>query len=362
MSRNTPAGIAAAINTESFRLPMLVHIALASGSVITLTDWDVPLVVDLLGDGALTYSPNKMVGLSAFSEQLNAPIDDSELVIIIDDSSPNSPADSIFIADDIRRGHYDNAVVTRGYVVPTSLNAPWVYCKYDSGQAKIDGLKISLELMGPEKRLEQPVSVVLTSNCRLTYGSIGCGMQTTAPVWLATHAYALHTIVKRATGSGIYWFVVTDAGTSGGTQPTWPTTNGGTVADGGVIWTAFRARRLVGTVSVAGNRTAFTATGVSVVNDFWGEGDFTWLTGNNAGDGGKVRSDNGTGNLALKRPAFDNIQVGDTFELVTGCRKRLTEDCIGKHDNGNMSRTRTPRYGGFPFLAEENVTATANKG
>jgi hypothetical protein len=187
-------------------------------------------------------------------------------------------------------------------------------------------------------------------------------MQTTAAAWQATHAYSLHRIVKRATGSGVYWFKVTDAGTSGGTEPTWPTSNGGTVTDGGVEWTAFRARRLTGTVSSVTNRRVFAATGVSVVNDFYAQGFLTWLTGDNAGDRQKIRSDNGSGALVLDIGAFDVIQVGDTFEALVGCRKRLTQDCITKHDNEANSRTRTLRFGGFPYLASENVTATARKG
>lgn len=356
MTRTVPASGLAAIQSDAFKLPMLVHIAWADGSVSTLTDWDVPLVVDLLGDGALSYTPSQMAGLSAFSAQINAPIDDSELVIIIDDVTLT------YVADDVRRGAYNNAIVTRGYVVPTDLANPWVYCVYDSGQAKINGLRISMELMGPEKRLEQNVARVLTVNCPHKFGDRDCGIQITAHLWQASHAYALHQVVQRATGTGIYWFKVTDAGTSGGSEPVWPATVGGTVTDGGVEWTAFRARYLTGTVATVTSRRVFTATGITVTNDYFGEGYLLFLDGDNAGDIRRVRSDNGTGSLVLQLGAFDDIQVGDTFRITVGCRKRLQEDCIDKHDNENMSRTRTLRFGGDPFLAPENVTMTAKKG
>lgn len=345
MARTVPASILAALATDSFRLPELVHIKLASGDVIALTNWDVALTVDLLGDGAIAYAPNKIEGLSAFSAQINAPIDDSDLAVIIDGST--------FIADDIRRGMFDGAVVTVGYVLPTDLANPWLHRVYDVGQPSIEGLSITLELMGPEKRLEQPVGRQLTANCPWMFGDLDCKLQIRANAWAATTVYALNTIVKRLTGTGIYWFKATTAGTSAASEPVWPA--GGTVVDGTVTWTAIRARRLVGTVSSSANRRTIVATGITVAGDYFGEGFLTFLTGDNAGDTRRVKTDNGTGTLTLHLSAFDDIAVGDTFEVIVGCRHRLTEDCKTKHDN-------VVNFGGFPYLAEENVSMTAPKG
>lgn len=67
--------------------------------------------------------------------------------------------------------------------------------------------------------------------------------------WTATHAYSLGDSVQPTTahGWGGYVFVVTTAGTSGGSQPAWPEdlqvpsgTSGQTVSDGSVTWTAHR--------------------------------------------------------------------------------------------------------------------------
>ncbi len=50
--------------------------------------------------------------------------------------------------------------------------------------------------------------------------------------WAASHAYALNTLVTGATTRA---FRVTTAGTSGGSEPTWPSS--GSVTDGSVVWT-----------------------------------------------------------------------------------------------------------------------------
>lgn len=55
-------------------------------------------------------------------------------------------------------------------------------------------------------------------------------------VWTASTAYVLDTI-RRPTSDNGFVYVVTTAGTSSGTQPTWPTTAGSTVTDGSVVWT-----------------------------------------------------------------------------------------------------------------------------
>lgn len=53
--------------------------------------------------------------------------------------------------------------------------------------------------------------------------------------WQASHAYGIGAYVKPTTRNG-HVYVAVNAGTSGASQPTWPTTNGGTVTNGGVTW------------------------------------------------------------------------------------------------------------------------------
>lgn len=67
--------------------------------------------------------------------------------------------------------------------------------------------------------------------------------------------------------------------------------------------------------------------------DYYSLGQLTWLTGNNAGRTIEVRNwDLGTRTLSLFLKMPEAIQVGDLFELLPGCRKRL-EDCRDKFAN-----------------------------
>jgi hypothetical protein len=55
--------------------------------------------------------------------------------------------------------------------------------------------------------------------------------------WTANNVYRLYNRIVVTVGSSIYYEVVSTAGTSGATQPTWNTTLNGTTKDGGVTWT-----------------------------------------------------------------------------------------------------------------------------
>ncbi len=59
----------------------------------------------------------------------------------------------------------------------------------------------------------------------------------TLSAWVGSTDYALGNKVIPTVANGYYYEVTTDAGSSSGSQPTWPTTIGNTVVDGGITWT-----------------------------------------------------------------------------------------------------------------------------
>src|SRR5690242_18555615 len=74
----------------------------------------------------------------------------------------------------------------------------------------------------------------------------------TLPVWTAGTAYLLGARVTPVSPDGTVW-LAESPGTSGGTQPTWPTHEPWTVVDGGVTWglaSSFRARCVAGVYDV----------------------------------------------------------------------------------------------------------------
>jgi hypothetical protein len=58
-----------------------------------------------------------------------------------------------------------------------------------------------------------------------------------AVTWAATTAKTLGARVKPTSGANTNRFKCTTAGTTGGSEPTWPAFTGGTVTDGTVVWT-----------------------------------------------------------------------------------------------------------------------------
>jgi uncharacterized phage protein (TIGR02218 family) len=89
-------------------------------------------------------------------------------------------------------------------------------------------------------------------------------------------------------------------------------------------------------------------------DDQSGAGLLRWETGANAGTQIEVNTDDGAGNLTLMGPPPNMPQVGDTFSVIDGCRKRFGPDCRDKHDN-------VIRFRGEPY-APLNGFALGNAG
>jgi uncharacterized phage protein (TIGR02218 family) len=86
-----------------------------------------------------------------------------------------------------------------------------------------------------------------------------------------------------------------------------------------------------GTVTSAASNQVFTASAMAQAADYFAEGILTWTGGVNAGLIVKVKGFS-SGVFTLMLPMLQTITAGDTFSVVAGCQKRLT-DCATKFNN-----------------------------
>jgi hypothetical protein len=319
------------------------------------TNHDQPLVRTLYS-AELTFSPEFIVEETSYNTKLNTAIDDTELRLKIDDDVVNW--------FDIRTRAWHNAEVRVGYCNwKNAAHGTYIQALYLVSNTYVQDGVLVLELRGKERLLEMSIAKRLTANCQHTFGDSRCSYDLTPNAWAANTAYAVSVardhrdkrIVKPTVQNG-FWYEATTGGTSGGTEPTWPTTIGGTVADGTVTWTARYAGRMTGSVTGVIDEKTFSASGISASPaDWFAKGRVLWLTGDNATLRMKCYSDDGAGNIILEEGCYNTIQVGDTFLIDAGCRKRITTDCSTKFDN-------TKNAWAFPHLVQEDATVKAPKG
>jgi uncharacterized phage protein (TIGR02218 family) len=86
-----------------------------------------------------------------------------------------------------------------------------------------------------------------------------------------------------------------------------------------------------GTVTSAASNQIFTASAMAQAADYFAEGILTWTGGVNSGLIVKVKGF-ASGVFTLMLPMLQTITAGDTFSVVAGCQKRLT-DCATKFNN-----------------------------
>jgi len=74
------------------------------------------------------------------------------------------------------------------------------------------------------------------------------------PSWLASHSYALDYSVVPTTPNG-YRYVVTTAGTSASSEPSWGTVLDGTTTDGSIVWTLVAEDSPTSEIKIAGSQS-----------------------------------------------------------------------------------------------------------
>lgn len=88
-----------------------------------------------------------------------------------------------------------------------------------------------------------------------------------------------------------------------------------------------------GTLTSVTSKQVFRDSARAEAADYFAEGILTWTAGLNAGLAQKVKAHAADGTFTLSLPMIFAVQVGDTYSVVAGCRKRLDEDCAAKFAN-----------------------------
>lgn len=199
-------------------------------------------------------------------------VDNTELTIVADDT--------LITVSDILAGRWDNAqfLLFRASWADTSLGIE-VHSAGTFGTVQPRNGAYTVELRGVQYYLQQPVGSVSTKTCRARF---------------ADFPEPASDVVRCRLTAATY--------------------------------------TVTGTLTGVTSQTVFTDTARTEAHDYFAEGVLTWTSGNNDGLSYKVKA-YAADVFTLSVPPIGAVEVGDTYSVIAGCRKRLDEDCEAKFSN-----------------------------
>lgn len=179
---------------------------------------------------------------------------------------------STFTQVDVLGGRWNNAAFTISrYNFRSPSDGVDVLMVGTVGNVNILNGKVSAELRGLQQYLQQPIGNVTSKTCRARLGDSMC-----------TVNLASYTVT--------------------------------------------------GTITSVSSSQVFTDSARAEAADYFAEGVLTWTSGAKNGLKQKVKAF-ASGQFTLSIAMVLAVEVGDTYSVYAGCRKRLTEDCVGKFNN-----------------------------
>lgn len=275
--KTIPAALQAHYDSGYTSLAYAIVIVRADGQIYAFTSHDRDFTLDLtpwgIAAAAQVFDAGQGFDASTFVSTAGFETDNAEITTLDDGT--------LFDRDDILAGTWNGAEFRifryrHDVAAPTIADDVETMMRGWFGELTMNANTITVELRGLAQKLQQAVGIVSTKTCRARLGS------TTGP----------NKCLKDLT-----------------------------------------AFTHTGTVTGVTDKRTFVASAMAQADDYFGEGLVTWLTGDNAGVTQKVRTFTTGGNFVLSLPMVLDIQVGDTFSAVAGCRKRLMEDCKTKFNN-----------------------------
>lgn len=93
--------------------------------------------------------------------------------------------------------------------------------------------------------------------------------------------------------------------------------------------------KVTGTVTSVTSRSVWRDSTRAEAADYFGVGAIRWTSGLNIGlKSQEIKDHAANGTITQFLPWPYDIQIGDAYEMIPGCRKRRTEDCVAKYGDG----------------------------
>lgn len=283
MPKVIPAALQAHYDTGNTCLAVALLIQRADGELFGFTSASRPLVLDitpwdalpwvLTGETAFEFDARQGLDLMTLESTAGFEVDNSEIRTLNDGT--------LFTREDILAGRWRGARF-RIFVYRWDVATPTIASDVETlkvgtlGEGKPGHTTITVELRCLKQLLQQAVGIVTQPTCRARFGSQGPGQCNKDPA------------------SSTFEF----------------------------------------TVTAVTDKRIFTASAATQPADTFGYGVLTWLTGLNHDLSMQVSTFE-AGVFTLVAPMVFNVQVGDTFRVVAGCRGRFEEDCRNKHGNAH---------------------------
>lgn len=280
------------------------------------------------GGGEITYRAAAGADASALEQALGYKSETLDLAWLLDDVEITS--------EDILAGLWDGARYTIYEVDYTDLT-PGRHHIPDGGRGwlgdvTLEGDQATAKMRSLLDAFNIERGRVVTRQCVAPFGDpVECGLDLEPPLWSATTAVTLTDPRNQRIGSRVRptsfndrVFRCTTAGTTGGAEPAWNLTIGGTTADGSAVWTTERAPTLEATVDVVTDQRIFTVTVATDAPDDWiTRGRVKFTSGPNAvARPMDVKAwDLATKKLTLALPMPFAVTNGETLKIFAGCPK-----------------------------------------
>ena len=333
------------LDAGAIELVPCLRIELTNGTTFYMTDFIEDLVI-----GANTYLSTAGYTSSAITQTTSIRADVVDVEGILNIAGIN--------AADFEAGLFDNASLFFFFTDYTDPVEDDIRMQSGFlGRVRLMDNQYVVEFVSLSERLKQNIGRSYNVKCDTELGSSVCGITLQPNVWTASTVVSVRQSMDALTGSKVrpsvqngFFFECTTAGTTGVSEPSWNAVDGATTTDNTAVWTARTAFTLTGSITALTSQTILIDSTKTQPNQWWRAGIIEFTSGLASGFRMEIKDSLNTGQIELQLPLPREIAVSDTFTVVTGCEKRIDQDCIAKFRNST-------NHQGFPYVPTPETAA-----